>query len=113
MRELVISELMASSRVKFGTSRARGLVSAMTDEVCFAYTSAFLSALDSNFSGVVLGHDLRPSSPRIAATCAAAIKAASQEVQLWCIAHAGFSVACRFAWVTSLGCHLKPHSFRS
>jgi len=52
----------------------------MTDQVCYAYTSAFLSALESDFSGVVLGHDLRPSSPTLAAACAAAIRDAGREV---------------------------------
>lgn len=52
----------------------------MTDEVCYVSTSASLSALDSNLSGVVLRHDLRPKSPRIAAVCAAEIKDAGREV---------------------------------
>jgi phosphomannomutase len=52
----------------------------MTDQVCYAYTSAFLSAVESDFSGVVLGHDLRPSSPTLAAACAAAIRNAGREV---------------------------------
>lgn len=75
-----IDELMSRSGVKFGTSGARGLVAEMTDEVCYAYAAAFLQAVAMESSGVVLGHDLRPSSPRIAAACAAAVRNAGREV---------------------------------
>jgi len=65
---------MDSSGVRFGTSGARGLVSDMTSEVCFAYTSAFLQAISAGPGRVALAMDLRPSSPEIAAACAAAIR---------------------------------------
>lgn len=70
---------MSGSGVAFGTSGARGLVSAMTDKVCFTYTCAFLQHLGSigQFSeggAVAIAGDLRPSSPRIIAACAAAIR---------------------------------------
>jgi phosphomannomutase len=73
-----IADLMTRSGVAFGTSGARGLVSAMTDRVCFAYTCAFLqhlSAIGQFETGraVAIAGDLRPSSPRIMAACAAAI----------------------------------------
>ncbi|MBW1855694.1 MAG: hypothetical protein JRJ00_13605, partial [Deltaproteobacteria bacterium] len=42
-----VSDLMESSGVKFGTSGARVLVTAMTDEVCYAYTLAFLQYLEN------------------------------------------------------------------
>ncbi len=71
---------MRESGVKFGTSGARGLVSAMSDEVCYAYTAAFLKAVASEAKQVVLGHDLRPSSPAITSACAAAIRDAGKEV---------------------------------
>jgi len=76
LKKLNIREVMSSSGVTFGTSGARGLVSAMTDEVCAAYTAAFLSVVRQSFdvSRIALGVDLRPSSPRIAAACAAAIR---------------------------------------
>ncbi len=71
---MLIRDLMEASGVKFGTSGARGLVADMTAEVCFAYTAAFLEAIEPPASGrVALGTDLRPSSPDIAAACAAAI----------------------------------------
>lgn len=75
-KNINMDALMASSGVRFGTSGARGLVSSMSDEVCYAYAAAFLQEVVRSVSGIgkiVLGHDLRPSSPRIAAACATAI----------------------------------------
>jgi phosphomannomutase len=74
-----IADLMTQSGVAFGTSGARGLVSAMTDKVCFAYTAAFLQHLTAigQFAPgthVAIAGDLRPSSPRIMAACAAAVQ---------------------------------------
>lgn len=83
-----IEDLMLESGVAFGTSGARGLVSAMTDRVCYAYTSAFLQHLESlrEFcpkTVVALSGDLRPSTPRIVKACAAAIEDAGG-VPLFC-----------------------------
>lgn len=75
-----IDELMSRSGVRFGTSGARGLVAEMTDEVCYAYAAAFLQVVANKVKSVVLGHDLRPSSPRISAACAAAVRDAGCEV---------------------------------
>lgn len=80
-----IADLMAQSGVAFGTSGARGLVSAMTDRVCFAYTAAFLqhlAAIGQFAPGtyVAIAGDLRPSSPRIMAACAAAVRHMGGEV---------------------------------
>ncbi len=65
-----IEALMEESGVKFGTSGARGLVVAMTDRVCVAYTLGFLAYLHgrglARSTPVVIGGDLRPSTPRIA-----------------------------------------------
>jgi phosphomannomutase len=44
MHTLFIQSLMQTSNVGFGTSGARGLVSDMTDELCYAYSLAFLQA---------------------------------------------------------------------
>jgi phosphomannomutase len=72
---------MDRSGVRFGTSGARGLVVDMSAEVCFAYTAAFLQVVGLPTGGrVALGMDLRPSSPDIAAACAAAIRQAGMEV---------------------------------
>ena len=75
---IVIGELMATSGVGFGTSGARGLATAMTDRVCYAYTAAFLRHLRDRGEirpgdRLALAGDLRPSTPRILAACAAAI----------------------------------------
>ena len=80
MPTLSIQTLMQSSNVGFGTSGARGLVSDMTDSLCYAYTRAFLQAVVDKPGPVVVGHDLRPSSPRMAAACAAAIRDAGYTV---------------------------------
>ncbi len=73
-----IDTWMARSGVAFGTSGARGLVSAMRDDVCFAYVLGYLQHLASlgEFAPgvrVALAGDLRPSTPRILRACAAAI----------------------------------------
>lgn len=81
MTQIEIRELMDRSGVRFGTSGTRGLVSDMTSEVCFAYASAFLNVIDPQpNSRVALALDLRPSSPTIAAACAAAIESAGLKV---------------------------------
>ncbi len=61
---------MENSGVAFGTSGARGLVSAMTDEVCYTYTRGFLQYLErereiQRGGRVAVAGDLRSSTPRI------------------------------------------------
>lgn len=74
-----IDKLMQTSGVTFGTSGARGLVTNMTDQVCYAYTLGFLQYLNQTESGaattglVGIAGDLRPSTPRIMAACAQAV----------------------------------------
>ncbi|MHB8921494.1 MAG: phosphomannomutase [Halothiobacillus sp.] len=85
-----VNEIAKSSAVAFGTSGARGLVSSMTDEVCFVYTAGFLQYMASlgQFKpgmAVAIAGDLRPSSPRIMRACAAAVQALGGVV-----AYAGF-----------------------
>lgn len=82
---IVISELMDQSGVAFGTSGARGLVTAMTDRVCAAYTLAFLQHQKTQGTvapgtPVALAGDLRPSTPRILQAVAAGIRAAGHPV---------------------------------
>lgn len=74
MTKFSIQTLMHTSGVAFGTSGARGLVKDMTDKLCYAYTKAFLQEVAGQADQVVLGHDLRPSSPAISAACAAAMR---------------------------------------
>ena len=74
-----IQELMTKSGVAFGTSGARGLATAMTDQVCYAYAKGFLQYLESigeiKRAGerVAVGGDFRPSTSRVMeAVCRAA-----------------------------------------
>ena len=80
MKELAIAALMNESGVRFGTSGARGRVADLTDEVAYAYTRAFIQAICATRGRIALAIDLRPSSPRIAAACAAAIEHSGLEV---------------------------------
>jgi phosphomannomutase len=69
-RKVSIAEVMDSSGVAFGTSGARGLVTAMTDEVCYTYTRGFLQYLEREREilrggRVAVAGDLRSSTPRI------------------------------------------------
>lgn len=73
MKVSTLQDIATQSGVAFGTSGARGLVDDMTPALCHAYTTAFINAVAPNATTVVLGHDLRPSSPTIAAACAAAL----------------------------------------
>lgn len=78
--KIAIQDLMNSSGVRFGTSGTRGLVADMNDEVCFAYSSAFLQAVSATQGSVAVAMDMRPSSPDISAACGAAVKYAGLEV---------------------------------
>lgn len=74
------------SNLKFGKSGLRGLVTELPDAVCNAYTLAFLKHLqnahDFDANGILLvGYDLRPSSPTIAAACIAAAQSFGAHVE--------------------------------
>ncbi len=84
-RHIDINKLMACSGVQFGTSGARGLVTAMTDEVCYSYTLAFLHHLRDTqqiqpHSAVAIAGDLRASTMRILNAVAAAISNSGYKV---------------------------------
>ncbi|KQT50992.1 phosphomannomutase [Aureimonas sp. Leaf454] len=72
------------SSLKFGTSGLRGLVVDLVGPATSAYTAAFLRHLDGaalpGGRRVLVGRDLRSSSPRIAGDCVAAAKAAGWTV---------------------------------
>jgi len=74
-----------TSQVKFGTSGIRGLVSELTDKVCYAYTLSFLDYLRS-INVIQAGHqvgiggDLRRSTSRIMNAVAAAVVDAGYQV---------------------------------
>ena len=59
-----------TEQLKFGTSGLRGLVSDLTDDIITRYTSAFLRHLEkigkiNKDKSVIVGYDLRSSSPHI------------------------------------------------
>ena len=79
IQSIRIADLMEASGVKFGTSGARGLVTDMSDRVCYLYTQGYLQYLDqigelSPGSPVAVGGDLRPSTGRIMAAVAQACR---------------------------------------
>ncbi|HEY4102431.1 MAG TPA: phosphomannomutase [Polyangiaceae bacterium] len=78
-RKVSIAEVMDQSGVAFGTSGARGLVVAMTDEVCYSYTAGFLQYLEQKGDikrggRVAVAGDLRSSTPRILRAVTKAIR---------------------------------------
>ena len=75
-----LHDLAKSSGVLFGTSGARGLVAQMSDAICYAYAQAFIRAVAAGANRVVIGHDLRPSSPAMATACAQAVSDAGMDV---------------------------------
>ncbi|QQA45085.1 phosphomannomutase [Pelagovum pacificum] len=64
---------------KFGTSGLRGLVVEMTEPLIADHVTAFLASCDTG-GRLLIGRDLRPSSPEMAATVAAAARAAGADV---------------------------------
>jgi phosphomannomutase len=64
-----VGALATAAGVSFGTSGVRGLVDAFTSALCHAYVQAFLSLAEPRAKRLLIGHDLRPSSPDIAALC--------------------------------------------
>lgn len=73
---LISSEVLKNSGVAFGTSGARGLVSQFNDEVCAAFTCAFIDSMLGRYSfqQVAIAIDNRPSSPQMAKACADALQ---------------------------------------
>ncbi len=76
--DVTLAWLMENTGVGFGTSGARGLITAMSDEVCYAYTVGYLKYLRTvnefqDGTPVALAGDLRSSTPRILRACMAAI----------------------------------------
>ena len=81
-----INDLMVQSGVKFGTSGARGLAGDMTDQVCYAYTAAFIQYLEETGElkgggAIAVGGDLRSSTDRIMSAAAKAISDKGYEPQ--------------------------------
>ncbi len=74
-----------NSKVEFGTSGARGLVSDLSSPVVFSFVYNFLKHMENDFtfSSVALGMDNRPSSYEIAQVCALAILKAGYKVNFY------------------------------
>jgi phosphomannomutase len=73
--KISVNTLMNESGVSFGTSGARGLVTAMTDKVCYIYTRAFIQHCEATYQSehhIAIAGDLRPSTERILASLVAA-----------------------------------------
>jgi phosphomannomutase len=79
-----VGALAARAGVSFGTSGLRGLVSDFTPDLCHAYVQAFLGIAEPRAKRLLIGHDLRPSSPGIAGLCHQAARQAG-----WDTCHAG------------------------
>lgn len=77
--------IISNSKIEFGTSGARGLVSDFSSSVVFSYVYNFLKhmEIDFAFSSVALGIDNRPSSYEIAQSCAFAILKAGYRVNFY------------------------------
>lgn len=77
-----LSRIIQASGVGFGTSGARGLVTALTDDVCAAYVQAFIQRMRAlgPCDKLAIAIDLRPSSPTLALACARAAAQCGVEV---------------------------------
>ena len=65
---VTMQEVMKQSGVAFGTSGARGLVTAMTDRVCYVYARSFIKYCETSYKcdhTIAIAGDLRPSTERI------------------------------------------------
>ena len=65
---VTMQEVMKQSGVAFGTSGARGLVTAMTDRVCYVYARSFIKYCEASYKcdhTIAIAGDLRPSTERI------------------------------------------------
>ena len=65
---ITMQEVMKQSGVAFGTSGARGLVTAMTDRVCYVYARSFIKYCEASYKcdhTIAIAGDLRPSTERI------------------------------------------------
>lgn len=76
------SIIIEQSGIEFGTSGARGLVTQFSNEVCFAFTLAFLST-QGDVKRIALAIDNRPSSPLIAKACFSAARTMGIEVDFY------------------------------
>lgn len=64
-----LTDISDRTGVRFGTSGVRGLVTSLSTSTCRAFTQAFLKVSGQRGGQVLIGQDLRPSSPGIARAC--------------------------------------------
>lgn len=85
MKKKIVSEIIHNSKISFGTSGARGLVTDFTAEVCVAFTLAFIKVMQQqfDFNKLAVAIDNRPSSSNIATACIAAAKALDIQVDYY------------------------------
>ena len=79
---LLMRDVVQECGLSFGTSGARGLVTDMTDRICYVYARAFLQYVEVNFESekkIAVAGDLRPSTERILKAVALAAKDAGWE----------------------------------
>ncbi|HIF9419453.1 TPA: phosphomannomutase [Photobacterium damselae] len=78
-------DVISKSGIQFGTSGARGLVEQFSNNVCAAFTHAFITSIQSQFEfqQVAIAIDNRPSSPAMAQACAKAIEQLGLEVSYY------------------------------
>ncbi|CAN7192819.1 phosphomannomutase [Phyllobacterium sp. LjRoot231] len=77
---------MFMTSLKFGTSGLRGLVTELPDAICRAYTLAFLKHMQlahgtPSGGNLLVGYDLRSSSPQMAAACISAAQEFGMNVE--------------------------------
>jgi len=60
--------------IGFGTSGLRGTIEALSPEICYTYTKAFIQNICQDASHLAIAMDLRPSSPLIVKACIQAIE---------------------------------------
>ena len=70
------ASIIKESAIQFGTSGARSLVEQFSTVACAAFTASFVEVMKSGFefNKVLVGIDLRPSSPQMASACIETIK---------------------------------------
>lgn len=87
MSPLISNDVISRSGVQFGTSGARGLVVDFTPQLCCAFVVAFISVLrqSGDVRRIALAIDNRPSSPDIAAWCAAAVRQLGLELDYYAV----------------------------
>ena len=69
---VTMQEVMKQSGVAFGTSGARGLVTAMTDRVCYVYARCFIKYCEASYKCDTLSRRQPPSrfrGPKFRVTC--------------------------------------------